>query len=1204
MTNVDVCKWSAISFDQLLSHETNVRDNMQNYRFGQEISILNDSKSKDSYSSESVNTSMSGCTVDESKSRKNHTNCLKLVSSPSVSDNKNTKSIFILKDTRSHQSNKRSTLKHNRNSDIIIHDHLIQAKSVEELSRKDSIENEIKITNEIQNNQSQSLSSKKSDKHIVPNCGDNLNELNQKKSYKLLDKLLFTETRNTENKMHTYADKTNSKFISHCDKNSSILHKTGNNCDQLTDTIGEKTKNEKPANKKNHLKQNTVLLPNALRAVDFVLPTENSQSTKLHEESTNRSNKLRHMRREVKTLSASWKPKALFNEEKEREREEEEDDDDEEEKSKQAINRKKRRVSMYEKGYGKLSSYKIYEKLGEGTYATVYKGYSLVSKQLVALKRIRMRKSEGAPCTAIREISLLRGLNHVNIVKLHDVIYENGSLTLVFEYGGSDLKKYMRMHNNRLPMNLVRLFTFQIFRGLEYCHARQILHRDLKPQNLLISETGDLKLADFGLARSQSVPIRTYSSEVVTLWYRPPDILLGDKKYSSHIDIWGVGCILYEMTTGYSLFPGTSKEDQIKIIFRKFGIPPESYWPGLRTNAKFLEYMKSHQRDEKCDSRKPNYSQSSTNLNLIDSTKFSTQINKLLYDENHDSIDTYNENIKNILSCCATRLNSDGQHLLFECLALVGNRRITATEALKHVYFKCILPPGINVHDLLPEQSITFLAFHSLQKSRINSTSTTTTTTTTSSSSSNNTAKFTNTNISKKNKHKGKTNYLTHLTNAISYGNKLHGYEQLSKSLTNLSEFRSHSSNDSNSCKAPTIQSHHDNKIITTPTKHKTNKEYEQKIFKLNKTKNSNKLLLYNEGRNISTVVHRQNEQISQSGDMNSNNNNNNKVNSIQTDQTSDIDTSLSSNSQCYCPYEKQYDEQHQPELVLFTPVTKLNKLNQKIRKPVSKYLTFSAGNAHKLLYNQSIADNNFSDNHNNNNNLKEKSLSSTPTNNLTAFLKRKLYSFQAKAKESRNRLRPVSVDQLQILNLSSDSSKDIELADANNCTDNNHDHKLNNSHDNLVISRSFVKNIIYDEQFSQKTNQQHIKSKNELSNPNKSIIYTNVNKNHFDLPKSIQIIYSPTCQSFNKKIIKSNFSTISNHSMNFLNHHKTPQSLSSSTLIRINRPNSLNLKCIKQNYYFQSNNSLIYSNSRRKSWNSSGSSNLDTPFDEQSIFK
>ncbi|VDP57241.1 unnamed protein product [Schistosoma curassoni] len=117
----------------------------------------------------------------------------------------------------------------------------------------------------------------------------------------------------------------------------------------------------------------------------------------------------------------------------------------------------------------------------------------------------------------------------------------------------------------------VQLFLYQLLRGLAYCHERRILHRDLKPQNLLINSRGDLKLADFGLARAKSIPIKTYSNEVVTLWYRPPDILLGSTEYSTHIDMWGVGCIFYEMATGWPLFPGSTVEEQLTLIFKRLG---------------------------------------------------------------------------------------------------------------------------------------------------------------------------------------------------------------------------------------------------------------------------------------------------------------------------------------------------------------------------------------------------------------------------------------------------------------------------------------------------------------------------------------------------------------------------------------------------------------------------------------------------------
>uniref|UniRef100_A0A7N8YKU9 Cyclin dependent kinase 16 n=1 Tax=Mastacembelus armatus TaxID=205130 RepID=A0A7N8YKU9_9TELE len=237
----------------------------------------------------------------------------------------------------------------------------------------------------------------------------------------------------------------------------------------------------------------------------------------------------------------------------------------------QPISRRLRRVSLSEIGFGKLETYIKLDKLGEGTYATVYKGRSKLTENLVALKEIRLEHEEGAPCTAIREVSLLKDLKHANIVTLHDIIHTQKSLTLVFEYLDKDLKQYLDDCGNMIHVHNVKLFLFQLLRGLSYCHRRKVLHRDLKPQNLLISDRGELKLADFGLARAKSIPTKTYSNEVVTLWYRPPDILLGSTDYSTHIDMWGVGCIFYEMTTGRPLFPGSTVEEELHFIFKLLG---------------------------------------------------------------------------------------------------------------------------------------------------------------------------------------------------------------------------------------------------------------------------------------------------------------------------------------------------------------------------------------------------------------------------------------------------------------------------------------------------------------------------------------------------------------------------------------------------------------------------------------------------------
>jgi serine/threonine protein kinase len=210
--------------------------------------------------------------------------------------------------------------------------------------------------------------------------------------------------------------------------------------------------------------------------------------------------------------------------------------------------------------------------------------------EIVALKRIRLdSEEEGVPCTAIREVSLLKELDHPNIVKLYDVIHEEKKLTLVFEYLDMDLKKYSDDRGGNIDKETIRSFLYQLLQGVAFCHERRVLHRDLKPQNLLINKKGELKLADFGLARAFGVPVRSYSHEVVTLWYRAPDVLLGSRKYSTPIDIWSAGCIFGEMATGRPLFPGSSTLDQLIRIFKALGTPTEETWPGI---VELPEYRK------------------------------------------------------------------------------------------------------------------------------------------------------------------------------------------------------------------------------------------------------------------------------------------------------------------------------------------------------------------------------------------------------------------------------------------------------------------------------------------------------------------------------------------------------------------------------------------------------------------------------------
>lgn len=304
-----------------------------------------------------------------------------------------------------------------------------------------------------------------------------------------------------------------------------------------------------------------------------------------------------------------------------------------------------------------MEDYVKIEKIGEGTYGVVYKGRNKNTNKFVALKKIRLEsEEEGVPSTAIREISILKELQHPNIVSLLDVLLQEAKLYLVFEFLQMDLKKYMDTipSHKYMEKDLVKSYTFQILQGITFCHSHRILHRDLKPQNLLIDKNGIIKLADFGLARAFGIPVRVYTHEVITLWYRAPEILLGSSRYSTPVDVWSIGTIFAEMATKKPLFHGDSEIDQLFRIFRVLGTPTDEDWPGVTSLKDYKQTFPQWKKGNICDS------------------------------------------VKN--------LSEDGLDLLKKCLIYDPAKRISAKTALRHPYFNSLdkkALPGTHV-DLIP----------------------------------------------------------------------------------------------------------------------------------------------------------------------------------------------------------------------------------------------------------------------------------------------------------------------------------------------------------------------------------------------------------------------------------------------------------------------------------------------------------------------
>ncbi|CAE7183124.1 unnamed protein product [Rhizoctonia solani] len=240
------------------------------------------------------------------------------------------------------------------------------------------------------------------------------------------------------------------------------------------------------------------------------------------------------------------------------------------------------------------SEYQIICQVGEGTFGKVYKARSLANPEArVALKRIRMEgEKDGFPVTAMREIKLLQSLRHENVVNLHEMMVSKGNVFMVFEYMDHDLTGVLSQTQFTFSPAHLKSLCAQMLSGLAYLHQKSVIHRDMKGSNILLNNYGELKLADFGLARFYSKRRRSdYTNRVITLWYRPPELLLGATVYGPEVDMWSAGCIMLELFTTKPAFQGNDEIHQLDAIARVMGTPNVETWPGL-TDMPWFELVK------------------------------------------------------------------------------------------------------------------------------------------------------------------------------------------------------------------------------------------------------------------------------------------------------------------------------------------------------------------------------------------------------------------------------------------------------------------------------------------------------------------------------------------------------------------------------------------------------------------------------------
>ncbi|XP_050879274.1 cyclin-dependent kinase G-2 isoform X3 [Lathyrus oleraceus] len=251
--------------------------------------------------------------------------------------------------------------------------------------------------------------------------------------------------------------------------------------------------------------------------------------------------------------------------------------------SMESLSPPQRVVNMLQ-GCRSVDEFERLNKIDEGTYGVVYRAKDKKTGEIVALKKVKMEKEkEGFPLTSLREINILLSFHHPFIVDVKEVVVGSSldSIFMVMEYMEHDLKGLMVAMKQPFSQSEVKCLMLQLLEGVKYLHDNWVLHRDLKTSNLLLNNRGELKICDFGLARQYGSPLKPYTSLVVTLWYRAPELLLGTKQYSTAIDMWSLGCIMAELLSKEPLFNGRTEFDQLNKIFRILGTPNETIWPGF-----------------------------------------------------------------------------------------------------------------------------------------------------------------------------------------------------------------------------------------------------------------------------------------------------------------------------------------------------------------------------------------------------------------------------------------------------------------------------------------------------------------------------------------------------------------------------------------------------------------------------------------------